>query len=230
MNNLYEYNKRIFDFIVAIFGIIFTFPIWLISVFCITFTDFGPIFYTACRVGKNNKLFPMYKFRSMRQGKANEAVFRGEEDRIFPWGNFMRKTKIDELPQLLCCLTGTMSIIGPRPAAKDQIEIMRSGQFKEVSNIKPGLSGPAAIYDYIYGDSITNEIEYKEKVLPTRLNLELYYVHNRSFCYDLKLIWYTIVCILFLTLSNRQSDTKNSILQRKIKLILDELVRCSNNI
>lgn len=192
---VYDFVKSIFDFSAAVLGLIVTSPIWLITIVGILLSDFGNIFYTAKRIGKHNKEFPMYKFRSMRKGKANESVFRGEEDRIFPFGAFIRSTKIDELPQLLCCITGTMSIVGPRPAAKDQISITRSSKYALLSNVKPGLSGPAALFDYIYGDDINDEIEYKQKVLPTRMALEVYYVRNRSCLLDIKIIWYTLVCI-----------------------------------
>ncbi len=191
----YRFIKRGFDIIAAFLGIAITLPIWVIAIAGILVSDIGPIFYVARRVGKDNKEFPMLKFRTMRVGKANEHVFRGEEERIFPFGKFIRNTKIDELPQLICCLVGDMSIIGPRPAAKDQVGDMRSGKYAAVADIKPGLSGPAAIYDYIYGDTIESEEEYRQKVLPTRLELELYYVNHRSAGYDIKLIWYTVICV-----------------------------------
>ncbi|MCC8051279.1 MAG: sugar transferase [Clostridiales bacterium] len=191
----YLFAKRVFDIIASIIGIIGTSPLWLIAVIGIEISDPGPVFYVARRIGKDNKEFPMYKFRSMRQGEVNESVFRGEEDRIFPFGKFIRNTKIDELPQLLCIVTGSMSVIGPRPAAKDQMEITRGGRYAIASKVKPGLSGPAALYDYIYGDTVTDEKEYEEKVLPTRLELELFYVAHRSWLYDIKLIWDTVVCV-----------------------------------
>lgn len=113
----YKVIKRIFDFICALIGIIGTSPLWIVGIIGILISDWGPIFYTAHRIGKNNKPFRMYKFRSMRVAKAaTEASLRPDEDRIFPFGYFIRKVKIDELPQLLNILNGTMSIIGPRPA------------------------------------------------------------------------------------------------------------------
>lgn len=110
----YQFVKRAFDIVASLLGIIVTSPFWLIAMIGIFISDPGPVFYVAHRIGKDNKEFAMYKFRSMRQGKANESVFRGEEDRIFPFGKFIRATKIDELPQLLCCFLGTMSLIGER--------------------------------------------------------------------------------------------------------------------
>ncbi len=215
---MYRFLKRTFDIVASLLGMIVTSPIWLIAIIGIFVSDPGPVFYVARRIGKDNKEFAMYKFRSMRQGKANESVFRGEEDRIFPFGKFIRATKIDELPQLLCCFLGTMSIIGPRPAAKDQMAITRGGEYAVASTVAPGLSGPAALYDYIYGDTIEDEKEYEEKVLPTRLALEVYYVNHRSVCYDIKMIWYTVVCILA------------SVFGKEPKKIFDELLECSKEL
>ena len=95
----YKVIKRIFDFICALIGIIGTSPLWIVGIIGILISDWGPVFYTAHRIGKNNKPFKMYKFRSMRVVKAaTEASLRPDEDRIFPFGHFIRKVKIDELP------------------------------------------------------------------------------------------------------------------------------------
>lgn len=194
---MYFWAKRAIDIICSFLGILVTLPFWLLAVCGIYFSDPGPIFYIAERVGKDNKTFKMYKFRSMRQSKANESVFRGEENRIFAFGKFIRATKIDELPQLINILIGDMSIVGPRPAAVNQLEIVREGRFNIASKVTAGLTGPSALYDYIYGDDIEGEEEYREKVLPTRLELDVFYVENMSFSYDIKMIVYTVICILY---------------------------------
>ena len=128
--------------------------------------------------------------------KGAEASLRPDEDRIFPFGRFIRKAKIDELPQLINILNGTMAIVGPRPVAEDQFEMFRYGKWNEAEKVPVGLSGPAALYDYIYGDDITDEETYEKLVLPTRLNLDLYYLKARSIGYDLKMIWWTLLAIL----------------------------------
>lgn len=194
---VYQFIKRIFDIVAALLGIIVTSPFWVIAIIGIEISDFGPIFYVANRVGKNNRVFKMYKFRSMRVDKnANEKNFKADTYRIFPFGAFIRASKIDELPQLLNLVKGDMSVVGPRPAAVDQLSVVRAGQYAVVSFVKPGLTGSAALYDYIYGDTIEDEREYEEKVLPTRLNLELYYINNMNFIYDMILILETCKCIL----------------------------------
>lgn len=194
----YKFFKRTFDFMCAVVGITITSPIWIVAVLGILVSDFGPLFYVATRIGKDNKPFKMYKFRSMRVAKAaNEASLRPDEDRIFPFGHFIRKVKIDELPQLLNILNGTMSVIGPRPVAQDQFDMFRYGKWNEVATVPVGLSGPAALYDFIYGDRITDEKEYLEKVYPTRRELEYTYVQKAGIFYDLKMIVYTVICIFY---------------------------------
>lgn len=195
---VYKIIKRIFDFICALIGFIGTSPLWLIAIVGILVSDWGPIFYTAHRIGKDNKPFKMFKFRSMRVAKAtNEASLRPDEDRIFPFGHFIRKVKIDELPQLLNILNGTMSIVGPRPVAQDQFDLFRTGKWNEAAKVPVGLSGPAALYDFIYGDQFADEKEYVEKVFETRRELEYVYVQKADLGYDLKMIVYTVICILY---------------------------------
>ena len=195
---MYKVVKRVFDFICALIGIIGTSPFWIIAIVGILVSDWGPIFYTAHRIGKDNKPFKMFKFRSMRVAKAaNETSLRPDEDRIFPFGHFIRKVKIDELPQLLNILNGTMSIVGPRPVAQDQFDLFRTGKWNEAAKVPVGLSGPAALYDFIYGDQFTDEKEYMEKVFETRRELEYVYVKKAGILYDLKMIVYTIICIFY---------------------------------
>ena len=193
---MYRIVKRIFDFICAVLGIALTSPLWIIGIVGILISDWGPVFYTAHRIGKGNKPFKMYKFRSMRVAKnANEVSLRPDEDRIFPFGYFIRKVKIDELPQLLNILNGTMSVIGPRPVAQDQFDLFRTGKWNLAAEVPVGLSGPAALYDFIYGDQFTDEKEYMENVFETRRELEYVYVKKASFWYDIKMIIYTLICI-----------------------------------
>lgn len=210
---MYQFVKRCIDFISALLGIIVTSPFWVIAIVGILISDLGPIFYTAHRIGKGNKPFKMYKFRSMRVAKAaNEASLRPDEDRIFPFGHFIRRVKIDELPQLLNILNGTMSLVGPRPVAQDQFELFRTGKWNEAAKVPVGLSGPAALYDFIYGDQFTDEKEYMEKVFETRRELEYVYVKKAGIFYDLKMIVYTVICILY------------ALVGKECKWILKELI------
>lgn len=217
---MYRFVKRGFCILASLLAIVVTSPVWVIAIVGIEVSDPGPVFYMAKRVGKDGKIFRMFKFRSMRIDKqANESNFKADSERIFPWGNLIRRLKIDELPQLLNCLLGTMCIIGPRPASVDQVAIVRAGEYAEVNRLTPGLSGPSALYDYIYGDTVEEEDEYERLVLPTRLALDLYYVRYGVQClYDLKMIWQTVVCIL------------NSVFGRSSEKILRQLEVCASKI
>ena len=194
---MYKYIKRFLDIVCALLGIIGTSPFWLFAIIGILISDWGPVFYTSTRIGKDNKPFRMFKFRSMRVAEdVDESSLRADEDRIFAFGRLMRKLKIDELPQLLNVLNGTMSVIGPRPVANDQKELFRTGKWNLAAEVAVGLSGPAALYDFLYGDQFTDEDEYMEKVFPTRRELEYVYVKKMSFGYDIKMVWWTIESIV----------------------------------
>lgn len=195
--NMYRVTKRSFDIAASALGIVATSPLWLAAVIGIELSDMGPVFYMANRVGQNNEPFRMFKFRSMRvDNKADEKSFKADASRIFPWGAFMRRSKIDELPQLLNVLLGDMSVVGPRPASVDQVSITRGGRYAQVGSTKPGLTGPSALYDYIYGDTIEDETEYERLVLPVRLELDRYYIGNAGWGLDAKMIWWTARCII----------------------------------
>lgn len=195
---LYRFIKRIFDFVCAFIGIIGTSPVWLFSIVAILISDWGSLLYFANRVGKDNKLFKMWKFRSMRVARgASEASLRPDQNRIFWWGKWMRRLKIDELPQLINILNGTMSIVGPRPAAVDQVDITRGGENVIAATVPCGLTSLSSLWDYIYGDQFEEEKEYNEKVLPIRLKLDVYYVRHAGCLWDLRLILWTIIAILY---------------------------------
>lgn len=199
---MYKYIKRGLDIILSGLAIICSSPFWLITIIGIEISDPGPIFYKANRIGKDNKEFSMYKFRSMRvlkePKKGSETSLRPETDRIFPWGKVIRKLKLDELPQFLNIFLGDMSIIGPRPVARDQFDLFRYGKYDEAKNVKPGITGPAALYDYIYGDQFeeANIDEYMEKVYPTRRELELVYVKKQGFLFDTWMFFETAWCVI----------------------------------
>ena len=210
---VYRATKRAFDIAASALGLVVTCPVWLAAVIGIELSDPGPVFYMANRVGFHNEPFRMFKFRSMRVDKqANEKNFKADVNRIFPWGAFMRSSKIDELPQLLNVFLGDMSVIGPRPASADQVSITRGGRFLQVGSVKPGLSGPSALYDYIYGDTVTDEAEYEKLVLPTRLELDRYYIRAASWKLDMKMIFWTVRCIV------------NSVFHRSSEKMLAQLI------
>lgn len=216
-NLAYRFIKRLFDILSSGLALIVLLPVWIIAIIGILVSDPGPIFYFANRAGKDNKTFKMYKFRSMRVDKsANEKSLRPDQDRIFPFGRFIRATKIDELPQLLNVFLGDMAVVGPRPAAVDQIPVTRGGENAIVASLKPGLTSPAALYDYLYGDEIEDEAEYMEKVAPTRLALDRFYIGKQKLGYDVKLIFYTVLCII------------GTVIHRPALFILKEMIEAVN--
>ena len=206
---MYRYVKRLLDVVLSGLAIVLSLPLWVMTIIGIELSDPGPVFYRAERIGRDNKAFVMYKFRSMRvlreAREGAEVSLRPETDRIFPWGRIIRRLKLDELPQLLNILLGDMSIVGPRPVAKDQFALFRFGKYDEARKVRPGLTGPAALYDYIYGDRFeeADEAEYMEKVYPTRRELEYVYVRNQGFLFDAWMCMETVLCVLC-SLSGRE--------------------------
>ena len=124
---MYELVKRTFDLTASSVGLILTAPVLLVAAVGIGISDPGPVFYKAKRIGYRGEEFCMYKFRSMRvpskKSEESEASFKADTARIFPFGELIRKTKIDELPQLINIVKGDMSIVGPRPASVDQVSV-----------------------------------------------------------------------------------------------------------
>lgn len=189
---MYESCKRCFDLLFAVCFLIVFSPVYIISWLIIKIVSPGPAIYKAERVGKNGELFKCYKFRSMRvdSGKVRLTTL-SNDDRIFPFGKFIRKTKIDEMPQVVNILKGEMSVVGPRPEDKENADKVYVGEYVHIMDVKPGLTSTASLYDYTHGELYENEEEYESIFLPKKLQLELYYVNNRSFWYDIFLVFKT---------------------------------------
>lgn len=229
MRYTYLFLKRLFDAGCSLLGLIVSAPLWLIVALGIELSDPGPVFYIAKRTTKDDRVFDMYKFRSMRQGQANEAVFRGDEDRIFSFGAFIRATKLDELPQLVNILRGDMSIVGPRPASVEQIQLTRGGRFARTSEVQSGLTGPSALYDYLYGDMVEDQEDYARDVLPIRLELDLVYLDKRGIGFDLKMVWWTVVCIASHILGRRPERIFSTLLRWAAEHREQEEAACPTN-
>lgn len=193
---IYRVIKRIFDIIAALLAtIVFLLP-WIVLAVIIKIQSPGPAIYKAQRVGKDGKVFTLYKFRSMRvdSGAIHSTTLRGDP-RVFPFGAFLRKSKLDETPQLINILKGEMSVIGPRPEDKENADKIYIGKYKEILSAMPGLSSPASLYDYTHGEIYENEELYEKDFLPKKLAVELYYVKHRTLRYDLKIILKTMSTI-----------------------------------
>ncbi len=194
------YFKRVFDFIAAFMGILILFPILLLIALWIKLSSKGPLFYTQKRVGKDFKEFDIYKFRSMvvDADKIGPSVTSGDDPRITEVGKFIRKTKIDELPQLLNVLKGDMSLVGPRPEVMKFVAKKRDA-YKKVLSVRPGITDNAAI-EFRDEETIMNSYEDKERayleiILPQKIKLYYNYIDNISFVNDVKLILQTLKVI-----------------------------------
>lgn len=193
--------KRIFDFLLALIGIVILLPLFiLISVF-IKVDSSEPIFYKQIRVGKNNKDFKLLKFRTMASGSDKKGLITvgNNDSRITKPGAFLRKYKLDELPQLINVLIGDMSLVGPRPEVRKYVSLYTEKQLNVLS-VKPGITDIASIKFSNENELLKGQDEpekfYIETIMPEKLELNLEYINKMSFFYDLRLILMTIQKIL----------------------------------
>ena len=172
--------KRAVDLLFAVCFLLLFSPVYIITYIIIKVVSPGPAIFKAKRVGLHGKVFDCYKFRSMRvdSGKVRLTTL-GNDDRIFPFGKFIRKAKIDEIPQMVNILKGEMSVVGPRPEDKENAEKVYIGEYKHILDVKPGLTSIASLYDYTHGELFEDEESYEKVFLPKKLKLELYYVNHR---------------------------------------------------
>lgn len=194
--------KRIFDIVMSIVGILLLFPIMIVVSILIKVTSRGPILFKQRRLTKDMKEFTIYKFRSMRtdfdkDGKGIQV--KGSSNAITPIGKVIRKTKLDELPQLFNILVGDMSFIGPRPELPRRLKYY-SEEDKEMFKVRSGISSPASIVfsdeEYLMNQVRDPEKFYIEQIMPYKIKLNKYYVKNRSFWGDIYLIIATFLKIL----------------------------------
>lgn len=189
--------KRTFDIICSLTGILLLSPFFLLFALLIVADSGFPVFYRQQRVGKDEKDFYLFKFRTMRIGSDKQGLLTvGEKDpRITGIGAFLRKYKIDELPQLFNVLVGDMSLVGPRPEVRKYVE-MYSPEQKKVLSVKPGITDYASIVysneNELLSRSEEPEQHYIHKVMPAKLRLNLKYIHEQGFWKDLRVIFKTV--------------------------------------
>ena len=178
--------KRVLDFIISLFALIILSPLFLIVSVCILISDGSPVFVRQKRVGKNNELFEIYKFRTMKRGTENVASndLSDANVKITKFGKILRATSIDELPQLLNILNGTMSLIGPRPLIPEETKIRELRQEYNVYSVRPGITGWAQVNGR---DNVSAE----KKAL-----LDKEYVEKQSLMFDIKIFFMTIHQVL----------------------------------
>ena len=178
--------KRLFDlFLVLTAGVILILPVMVVAV-AVRLTSHGPALYWSDRVGRHNRIFRMPKFRSMRIGTPAVAthLLQDPDAWLTPIGAFLRKTSLDELPQLWSILAGDMSFVGPRPALFNQDDLVALRTERGVHELVPGLTGWAQVNGR------------DELPIPDKVALDVEYLRRRSFLFDLRILWLTVIKVL----------------------------------
>ena len=189
--------KHSFDILVSLIAFILLSPIFLIIAIIIKLTSSGPVFYKGKRVGKGGEVFLMHKFRSMiaDADKIGSDLTKYGDNRITGIGKFLRKTKIDELPNLIDVLKGDMSIVGPRPESPSYTQYYDERQ-KKALHVRPGITGLAQLQnrreELKLKDQADPDTYYIHELMPKKLEIDLYYVENRNFLMDIKIILKTV--------------------------------------
>lgn len=209
--------KRIFDFTVSLIGVFILSPLFLILSLIIVLDSKGGVFFRGVRVGRHGKDFRIFKFRSMKpdcEGKGKWNV-GDKDDRITKVGHFLRKSKLDELPQLLNVIKGDMSLVGPRPELRHYID-MYTDEEKPILDLKPGITDWASMTNFEQFKGFTNAKDpdeyYLNTVRPLKLKLQLYYRYNHSFFGDIKCILWTVYKVV----------THSQKLPKDVQKIVDE--------
>ena len=193
--------KRLFDIIASGLGLIVLCPIFLLLAIWIKLDSKGPVFYRQVRVGRYNKDFRIFKFRSMRVGadKGSLVTIGGHDPRITRSGYLIRKFKLDELPQLINVFVGDMSLVGPRPEVRHYVDYWTPEQM-HVLDVRPGITDPASIKfrneNELMEKAEDPEKYYIEVIMQEKIRLYLEYVEKLSFMYDLGLIFKTFWVIV----------------------------------
>lgn len=193
--------KRLFDIFFSSIGLAILLPFFIIMGLLIIMDSRGGVFYKQVRVGLNGKDFKLFKFRSMATGSDKKGLLTvgGHDSRITRVGYFIRKYKIDELPQLINVFLGDMSLVGPRPEVRKYVDLYNDIQ-KKVLTIKPGITDYASIQysneNEILGNATDPEKVYIEEIMPAKLKLNLKYIAEQGLLTDVKIIFNTILKIV----------------------------------
>ena len=189
--------KFIFDRLMALIGLLMLWPVLLVVAVLIRVKmPGGPVIFKQKRVGRNGKLFTMYKFRSMTVGHGSSSVSVAGESRITPLGAKLRHYKLDELPELWNVLTGDMSFVGPRPDVPGYADQL-VGDDREALKLRPGITGPASLKYRDEEDLLALQPDpqkYNDEVIfPDKVRINLYYLHHYSFLKDIQMIFCTVL-------------------------------------
>jgi len=188
-------SKIVFDLFFAVFGLIILIPVFIIIYLTIRFTSTGPGFFKQKRVGQYGHLFTIYKFRTMRINDGTNTISVKGDCRITKVGKFLRKFKLDELPELWNIIKGEMSFVGPRPDVEGYADLLK-GEDRLVLNLKPGITGPATL-KYSNEEELLAAVEdpkqYNDEVIfPDKVKINMMYLKNWTLWLDLRIIFATI--------------------------------------
>lgn len=188
--------KRLFDIVASGCGLLVLSPLFIVLAIWIKLDSKGPVFYRQVRVGRNNRDFKLFKFRSMRVGADKQGLITvgGHDPRITRSGYFIRKYKLDEFPQLINVFIGDMSLVGPRPEVRKYVDMYTPEQMRVLS-VRPGITDLASIR-YRNENELLEQAEnpdeyYEQVIMQDKLRINLEYVDNHSFWSDIKLIFMT---------------------------------------
>lgn len=202
--------KRLTDVVLAAIGLMLGLPILAVAALGIRLSSRGPLLYRAQLAGRRGILFTMYKLRTMHatRGLPGSAITSADDPRVFPFGRFLRRCKIDELPQLVNVLRGEMSLVGPRPEHPELLQKRLTAAREETLAVQPGLTSPGTLFDYTHGEEILGceapEQRYFDILLPTKVALDIVYVRNASWLYDAQLILRTLWLIAAVAAGRRR--------------------------
>ncbi len=190
--------KRLFDVAISAAGLVMTSPVILIAALAVKLESQGPAFYSGPRVGKDGRTFRLLKLRTMRQQAAGPAVTAGDDPRITSVGRLLRRTKIDELPQLFNVLRGDMSLVGPRPEDPKYVA-MYSPEQRRVLAVRPGITGPTVLA-FINEEELLRggdaESLYVTNVMPQKIAADLQYVQSATFARDFSILAKTFGAVI----------------------------------
>lgn len=193
--------KRIFDFAMALFGLVLFSPVFLIVTVINKLTG-NDVFFIQQRIGKDSKPFPLIKFATMVKDAhiIGGTLTYKQDPRVTKIGAFLRKYKLNEIPQLINVLMGQMSFVGPRPLPSNEVSIYSPEVGKKIYSIKPGITGLASLYFYneellLSKDKEIAETIFREEIMPRKADLELWYLNNHKFLLDLKIIIATLLVV-----------------------------------
>lgn len=189
--------KWLFDRLMALIGLLILWPVLLIVAVLIKIKmPGGPVIFAQQRVGRNGRLFTMFKFRSMTVGHGGSSVSVAGESRITPLGAKLRKYKLDELPELWNVLIGDMSFVGPRPDVSGYADQLK-GSDREVLKLRPGITGPASLKYRDEEELLAKQVDpqrYNDEVIfPDKVRINRYYLHHYSFIKDIQMIFCTVL-------------------------------------